>query len=128
MEAKLRTYVRQLLEFKTSSDLITAEVRMRVLTSNKNNPDAPTVPDIMTMIRVIKGVSIVRQTVPIKRLNQGRDILELEVKYMPEKAELRKVIEELGKELKAVEGVEIVKITKVGGRDIQRSSGEPFLF
>jgi hypothetical protein len=82
----------------------------------------------MTNIRVAPGVAIVRQTEPIVRLGQHRDILRLELKYMPSSADLRSTIETIGKEIKDVPGVEIVKVTKVGGRPILQKGGAPFVF
>lgn len=128
MEGTLRKYVRSLLEIQGSADLVAVEVRLRVRTATKDQPDAPTVPDIMTNIRVIEGVSIVRQTIPIKRLQGDRDILELEIKYMPKSVEMRSAIAELGKEVKAVPGVEIVKVTKIGGRPVRQATGAGFIF
>jgi hypothetical protein len=125
----LRTYVRRMIEsFGVTSDIMTVEVRLRVATSTKENPDSPTVPDIMTNIRIIKGVSIVRQTVPIKRIQAGRDILELEIKYMPTTSDMKQSIVALGKEVRSVPGVEIVKITKIGGRTINQAHGAEFIF
>lgn len=125
MEKHLREYVRVLLEVQGDSDLVSIEVSLRVKTPKKGDIQ---VPDIMTNIRVAPGVAIVRQTEPIVRLGQHRDILKLELKYMPTSVDLRSTIEELGKVIKAVPGVEIVKVTKVGGRPIMQKGGTPFVF
>lgn len=125
METELREYVRHLLEVQGDDDLISVEVGLRVRTPRKGNIQ---IPDIMTNIRVAVGVAIVRQSEPIIRLGGGRDILKLELKYMPTSADLRTTLEHLGKVIKAVPGVEIVKILKVGGRPIMRSGGQPFIF
>ncbi|MHA2021274.1 MAG: hypothetical protein ACW96N_06135 [Candidatus Thorarchaeota archaeon] len=125
MEKHLREYVRTLLEVQGNSDLISIEVSLRVKTPKKGDVQ---VPDIMTNIRVAPGVAIVRQTEPIVRLGQHRDILRLELKYMPSSADLRSTIETIGKEIKDVPGVEIVKVTKVGGRPILQKGGAPFVF
>lgn len=127
-DTSLRTYIRQLLEFRTSSDLLSIEVRLRVRTADKDHPGYPIVPDIMTNIRVLPGVSIVRQTVPIKRIPGGRNVLALEIKYMPMSADLKETLVTFGKELRSIAGIEIVKIVGVGGRKIEQQDGSSLIF
>tara|TARA_R110002126_G_scaffold47318_12_gene132525 strand:- start:6373 stop:6750 length:378 start_codon:yes stop_codon:yes gene_type:complete len=125
MSGIIRKYIRRLIEVQGNSDLITIDVGLRVRTPKKGNIQ---VPDIMTNLRVAPGIAIVRQTEPLTRLGESRDILKLEIKYMPVSGDLLTTIETVGKLIKKIPGVEIVKILKVGGRDVRKPNGEPFLY
>lgn len=117
--------LRPLIEAYASADLLDFTMRLRVQTSRENDPQ---VSDIMTNIRVIKGVAIVRQVLPIRRIKGGKDVLQLGVKFMPDTHSLTDTLDFLGKETKKIEGVEIVMFLTVGGRDVRKDSGDPYIY
>ena len=117
--------LRQLVEAYASADLLDFTMRLRVQTSGENDPQ---VSDIMTNIRVIKGVAIVRQVLPIRRIKGAKDVLQLGIKFMPETSSLIDTLDFLGKETKKIDGVEIVMFLTVGGREIRKDTGEPYIY
>jgi hypothetical protein len=122
----LRSLVRQVItEGKRETDLVDFVFRLRVRTEGDNDPQ---ITDIMTNIRIIKGVAIARQVMPVRRIKGARDVLQIGVKYMPDNAELGDTIEFLGTEIKAVDGVEIAMLLTVGGREVRKENGDPYIY
>ena len=125
-EQIVRDLVREIIhESKTAADLIDIALRLRVRVSGDNDPK---VVDIMTNIRCIDGVAICRQLSPIQRIQGGRDVLHLDVKHMPKTGKISDTLDELCKSIKKIDGVDIVMVLSVGGREIRRKGGAPYIF
>ncbi|WP_438964607.1 hypothetical protein [Winogradskyella sp.] len=72
----------------------------------------PTVLDIMTDMRALAGIVTVRQTRPVSEVitNSGHRIIELNVSYLPKFIKGKNKITIVGKTLKSIEGVDIIKL------------------
>lgn len=91
-------------------DLVNMLVRCRIAIEDREDP---TVLDIMTDMRALKGIVTVRQTRPISDIisSDKNRIIELNVSYIPEFVEAKgNDFLEVTKSLKKVEGVKIVKV------------------
>lgn len=90
-------------------DLLNTLIRCRIMIEER---DDPTVLDIMTDMRALQGIVTVRQTRPISDpvTNVGHRIVELNVSYLPEYVSGKDKLRIVGKLLKSVEGVDMIKI------------------
>jgi hypothetical protein len=75
------------------------------------------VPDTLTRIRVLPTVSVVGQRSPVDR-NQSGASVEVYVKFLPNSSETYKNIMSIGKLIKSLPGVNLVKVVSLGGRPI----------
>jgi hypothetical protein len=114
-----------LKEFRGQADLLDVVMRLRVKTKD---PKDPQVADIITNIRVIKGVAIVRQVSPVIRTKDGNDVLQVSVKFLPPTENTEKAVEVIGKLVRKLPGVDICMILSVGGKEIRRKNGDPFIW
>lgn len=112
-------------EFRGQSDLMDVVMRLRVRTKD---PKDPQVADIVTNIRVIKGVAIVRQVSPVIRTKDGNDVLQVSVKFLPPTEDTEKAVTIIGKLVRKLPGVDICMILSVGGKEIRRKNGDPFIW
>jgi hypothetical protein len=126
MKQDIQKYIKHIIqEYKTRFDLVEVHVRLRVKSTKKTDPQ---IPDIMTNIRVLKGVNTARQIVPIRKIKGGRDVLDLSIKYMPEVSNPHLYIQKLAKMLRAIPGIEIVKVLSVGGQVLTKDDGSSYVF
>lgn len=122
----LRSYLKELIEEAyLAEDLVDLTITLRVRTSQASDPQ---IVDIMTNIRVIRGVAIVRQTMPIRRVAGARDVLQLGIKVMPYGRDVDTLVTTLGKQIKSVPGVEIVKFERVGDQQLVDPTGNPYVY
>lgn len=108
-----------------ADELINIIAKLRVVVAHDDDPQ---IVDIMTNIRVITGVAIVRQTLPVVEIGEGRQVLYLSVKVMPSADGLHSLLEFLGKSIKAIDGVELVKFDTVDDTPVLRTSDEAYVF
>jgi hypothetical protein len=100
------------LLLESHKDLEIILVRCRIMIEDREDP---TVLDIMTEMRALEGIVTVRQTRPISDTvtNNGHRIIELNVSYLPafiEGKNSQKKLVKVSKELKSVEGIDMVKV------------------
>jgi len=76
------------------------------------------VPDTLTRIRVLPTVSVVGQVEPVDRGAKGNTILEIYIKFLPPSSNTLKNLKTLGKMIKGLPGVKIVRMLTVGGRGV----------
>jgi len=76
------------------------------------------VPDTLTRIRVLPTVSVVGQEEPVNRAGMGNTTLEIYVKFLPPASNTYKNLKTLGKMIKSLPGVKIVRFLTVGGRGV----------
>ena len=76
------------------------------------------VPDTLTRIRVLPTVSVVGQVEPVDRGSKGNTILEVYVKFLPSSTNTLKNLRSLGKMIKGLPGIKIVRMLTVGGRGV----------
>ena len=107
----LSEYIGLLLEQDTTrlkKDLMNATMK---LTMTK---DAH-VPDTLTRIRVLPSVAVVGQDNPVDR-SGGTTKLEIYVKFLPTADNTHDSLQTIGKLIKGLPGIKMIKILSVGGR------------
>ena len=82
------------------------------------DPDAH-VPDTMTRIRALASVTVVGQQSPVDRTGKGNTLLDVYVKFLPASEGLYKNLMTIGKLIKSLPGVRIVRVVSVGGRPVR---------
>lgn len=123
LEEDIKRLARSVLKEITYADLVTVTVRVFTTVKKISN-----VPDIMTDIRILTGVAICRQSDSVKKSLQGRDVVDLDVKYYPGPADPNDYLEALGKEIKKIKGVDFVKVLKLDDQDISVFSDKQFIY
>jgi hypothetical protein len=77
------------------------------------------VPDTMTRIRALASVTVVGQQSPVDRTGKGNTLLDVYVKFLPASEGLYKNLMTIGKLIKSLPGVRIVRVVSVGGRPVR---------
>jgi len=84
--------------------------------------------DMLTKIRALPGFVIVSSKEKIERPEYGTEFsFNASIKYLPNGADVYKMLEEMGQELKKIPGVNLVKFTSAGDRKIIKD-GKPIVF
>ena len=86
------------------------------------DPDAH-VPDTMTRIRALASVTVVGQQSPVNRTGKGNTLLDVYIKFLPASQGIYKNLLRIGKLVKSLPGVRIVRVISVSGRPV-RYKGE----
>lgn len=86
------------------------------------------IPDVLTDIRALKGITTVRQVSPVLRSKKGRDVIDIELKYIPEIAHHEEYLYVIGKLIKSVANIDIIKILSLGGREVLSKEGKYLVF
>lgn len=76
------------------------------------------VPNVMILMRVLPLVAVVNQSQKVERSIGRGTSLSLYVKFLPKSGTLYKNLMMLCKMIKALPGVRIVKVNRVGGRTV----------
>lgn len=79
---------------------------------------------VMTDIRIIKGVATVSQEAEVKRSVTGKKVLDLTITFDPTTMDTKEYIMTLGKMMKNIAGVEILRIRTFNDRLIRRKDGK----
>lgn len=121
----IREFTRLVLESVSNEDLSLVSV---VLLFRKGQE--PDIPDVMTEIRIMPGVAIVRQTDPSMISPTGRDAVVLDIKFYSGDKEkgLLGAIQDLAKAIKRIPGIDIVRVYKINGRDTKEITDEQLMF
>jgi hypothetical protein len=86
------------------------------------------VADMLTKIRAIEGFVIVNSKEKIERPEYGSEFsFKVSIKYLPNGGDVYKMIEEMGKSLKKINGIKLVKFVSAGDRRIIKD-GKPIIF
>ena len=75
------------------------------------------VPDTLTRIRVLPSVAVVGQDEPVNR-SGGTTKLEIYVKFLPTAENTYASLQTVGKLIKGLPGIKMIKMISVGGRPI----------
>jgi hypothetical protein len=114
-EKKVRSMVQLILEqdsnLRLDRELI--KVTVRLIMDNQAH-----VPDTLTRIRVLPSVAVVGQKSPVERTQKGSTFLEIYVKFLPNTGDDYKNLKSLGKLIKTLPGIKIVRVISVGGRPV----------
>jgi len=76
------------------------------------------VPDMMTLVRVLPSVAVVGQTDKVERSSAEGTVADIYVKFLPVPGSVYFNLIRLCKAIRALKGVKIVKVTKLGGRPV----------
>lgn len=109
----IREYVGLLLEqdaTRLKKDLINVTMKL-IMTKDSH------VPDTLTRIRVLPSVAVVGQDNPVDR-SGGTTKLEIYVKFLPTAENTHDSLQTVGKLIKGLPGIKIIKMLTVGGRPI----------
>jgi len=114
-EENLREAIQVLLEQDTElrlqKELVNVTLRLIM------EPEAH-VPDTLTRIRVLPTVSVVGQKEPVERTPKGSTFLIIYVKFLPSTNNDYKNLLHLGKLIKSLPGIKIVRVLSVGGKTV----------
>ena len=83
------------------------------------------VPDTLTRIRVLPTVSVVGQKSPVERSEVSASV-EVYVKFLPNSSETYKNIMSISKLIKALPGVDMVRVLALGGKKVSYK-GKPIV-
>jgi hypothetical protein len=109
----IKEYVSLLLEqdsTRLKKDLMNVTMK---LTMTKDSH----VPDTLTRIRVLPSVAVVGQDEPVDR-SGGITKLEIYVKFLPTAENTYSSLQTVGKLIKGLPGIKMIKMISVGGRPI----------
>jgi hypothetical protein len=76
------------------------------------------VPDTLTKIRALSGITVVGQKSPVDRNEKGSTVLEIYIKFLPSTENQYKNLTSIARLVKSLPGVKIVRILTVGGREV----------
>ena len=76
------------------------------------------VPDLMTRIRILKGVAVVAQKDKVARFFDGDAQLQITVKYLPSVEDALKSIEEICLLIKGLPGVKLIAVDEFNKRKV----------
>jgi hypothetical protein len=76
------------------------------------------VPDMMTLVRILPSVAVVGQTDKVERSTAEGTVADIYVKFLPVPGSVYFNLVKLCKAIKALPGVKIVKVEKLGGRKV----------
>ena len=110
----IKEYVNLLLEADTSR---LKHEQMKIGCHLIMDPDVH-VPDTLTRIRALATVTVVGQQKPVNRTSMGNTILDVYVKFLPSSASVYKNLTSIGKLIRSLPGIRIVKVVSVGGRPV----------
>tara|TARA_B100000686_G_scaffold348285_1_gene438941 strand:- start:2527 stop:2886 length:360 start_codon:yes stop_codon:yes gene_type:complete len=76
------------------------------------------VPDTLTRIRVLPTVAVVGQRDKVQRSDTGATLLDIYVKFLPKTGGVYDNLKLLGKMIKGLPGIQIIKYLTVGGKKV----------
>lgn len=116
--------MRRILSEITTGELI--NITVRVFSTLKKTV---TFPDIMTDIRILPGVAIVRQISPVQRSKKGREVIDVTIRYHDAQERTpEEYMTELGRAIRHLEGVDLVKFLQIDDSDVSATVGRPLIF
>ena len=76
------------------------------------------VPDMMTLVRILPSVAVVGQTDRVERSTAEGTVADIYVKFLPVPGSVYFNLVKICRAIKALPGVKIVKVEKLGGRKV----------
>lgn len=80
--------------------------------------------EILTDIRIIKGVSTVNQTSPVNRTPGGKRILDILITFDPQKMDMLEYVDAMSRLIKKISDVKMVIVRTLDGRPVRDASGK----
>jgi hypothetical protein len=112
-KSTIREYIGLVLEqdaTRLKKDLINVKMKL-IMTKDAH------VPDTLTRIRVLPSVAVVGQDEPVDR-SGGTTKLNIYVKFLPTAENTHDSLQTIGKLIKGLPGIKIIKMLSVGGRPV----------
>ena len=76
------------------------------------------VPDLLTRIRILASVAIVNQTMKTMRTQDGREFIEVIVKFMPNAEGAYTNLLTMAKMIRAMPGIKSVRVVDLSGKPV----------
>ena len=124
-ENSLREFVSLFLEaepkYRLEKEVLNAVYRLAM-------EESAHVPDTMTRIRALHGVTVVGQKSKVLRpsVSRGKSYIDMYIKFLPIGGSLEKNLRLLGEKVKSLPGVVSLKVLTVNGRDFTLD-GKPLI-
>ena len=83
--------------------------------------------EIMTDVRIIKGVATVTQVAPVKRMQSGGRVMEILITVDPQDMETLTYIDALARMIKTMDDVVTVVIKTLNGQPVRDATGHRLL-
>ena len=80
--------------------------------------------EILTDIRIIKGVSTVNQASPVNRTPGGKRILDVLITFDPQKMDMLEYVDAMSRLIKKIRDVKMVIVRTLDGRPVRDASGK----
>lgn len=108
-------YIKLLIEQDDATRLKKDQIKMtcRLVMSKDAH-----VPDTLTKIRALSGITVVGQGEPVDRTEKGSTVLEIYIKFLPSGSQTYNNITTISKLIKALPGVKIVRVLTIAGREV----------
>ncbi len=106
-------------DFRLKRSLMNIKVRLAI------DPDAH-IPDTMTRIRILASVSIVSQTMRAQKAADGKEYVDLSIKFMPNSAGAYKNLITIAKLIRSMPGVKSVRVLELSGKPVT-FQGQPIV-
>ena len=124
-ESELRNLVSLLLEsdpkYRLEKEVLNVIYRLSM-------EEQAHVPDTMTRIRALHGVTVVGQKSKVirPRVKRGKSYIDMYIKFLPIGGSLEKNLKLLGEKVKSLPGVISLKVVSVNGREFTLD-GKPLI-
>src|SRR3990167_1736801 len=80
--------------------------------------------EILTDIRIIKGVSTVNQVSPVNRTPGGKRILDILITFDPQKMDMLEYVDAMSRLIKKIRDVKMVIVRTLDGRPVRDAPGK----
>lgn len=98
-------------DYRLKKSLMNVKVRIQM------DPDVH-VPDLLTRIRILASVAIVNQTMKTMRTQDGREFIEVIVKFMPNTEGAYTNLLTMAKMIRAMPGIKSVRVVDLSGKPV----------
>jgi hypothetical protein len=98
-------------DYRLKKSLMNVKVRVQM------DPDVH-VPDLLTRIRILASVAIVNQTMKTLKTQDGREFIEVIVKFMPNPEGAYTNMLTMAKMIKGMPGIKSVRIVDLSGKPV----------
>ena len=98
-------------DYRLKKSLMNVKVRIQM------DPDVH-VPDLLTRIRILASVATVNQTMKTMRTQDGREFIEVIVKFMPNTEGAYTNLLTMAKMIRAMPGIKSVRVVDLSGKPV----------
>jgi len=98
-------------DYRLKKSLMNVKIRMQM------DPEVH-VPDLLTRIRILASVAIVNQTMNTMKTQDGREFIEVIVKFMPNAEGAYTNLLTMAKMVRAMPGIKSVRVVDLSGKPV----------